>query len=1062
MLTRPYRALHRARRRRGFALVAALAVLVVIFTLTIALNYLSSSARASYMLEESSSQADDAIRRAVFEVTSGTHFDTPSSSNLDVYLQPMNQWYLQSAVNAAGYTFQPDKMPEAAYANGTAGAPKDKNWWYFYTEYQPKSHRPDLNNFGRRRYSVAYSASFPYGAFAPGGKVTLDEALPWGDPPGNGKSLPAAPTLRDFVSGRPVWIGAGHDVKVGDSFPYGSAYTRDANASIQLKGDGALAFYGRLPYEGTAARGYLSSLTGELDNAFNTLSNAASNGTKTPFVNSPDPFTVKDLVMQLLGVGNGSWHDFLQAIYTPSVRNGTGFPLPAIPTVSIGVLYNELTFHMPFPPDQESFAGDQSTLDATRADASGYQQAMNDLDTQIQAANAKMQKDLQAAGGNVMDAQVQKDQQAIDNLKSQQKTIQDQYLNMEKKLQGSFDAMRQKAMALPLNTAGPATRTEDDKVDADGPAGFNYVALLKTVYDKAVTDFINDICPKESWLPPPFSYLKIIIQVVKGQEKQMFLDFIKPIVDKLDIGSNHVRLINFGHRDNKTDSTFTFQGADLNSFSSDATWTVPQGRTLRLRGNVNIHGDVWIQRGATMVVEGNLTVDKPQQGSGWRDSLFQPNGRVILEPGASLVVGGNLNVNGGDAQGDGGSLPLWGSVLVTGPLGKATPITSAILCKGYVRLAYGVHPAMSLDDLAGYLFSVGGNATLQGLYQDILQPLMSEVAPNLAKVLGPFHSRPPFIARYATTIGFIVVIPFPAPITYHNMDSTIFKVVSAIYANSLNVELGENLYTHADWWPFGDGAVPVLPRVDPTQLMAAVQSMASVTGGVQSLAKFARSQMQNALSDFVQNGVKQIVDSGLEAGLNAIVSAVGEVIEGAKQGAEAAETVIKPFIDLVVQKGLNSAFGKLGLESTGTTFVTALHNMVGQITNQVSDSFEKAMLRTAPGVLVYAGNRLDVGTAGPSPLAIGLFVARQDVNIQTERVVGAVYSTQGSITAHKLVYNPYFTHASLYVPQPGPDWTSFWLTAGVDFAYGSARDSHTALEIGDPIFHVESEGWTQQ
>ena len=110
---------------------------------------------------------------------------------------------------------------------------------------------------------------------------------------------------------------------------------------------------------------------------------------------------------------------------------------------------------------------------------------------------------------------------------------------------------------------------------------------------------------------------------------------------------------------------------------------------------------------------------------------------------------------------------------------------------------------------------------------DILNALFQDVAPNLAKVAGPFHTRKPFFASYAATFQLTMVptpvgtipVPSPIPLPRKNVLVPIFRGFTYAYAPALNASIGENLYTHADWWGFGQGTVPVLPKIDPMRMV---------------------------------------------------------------------------------------------------------------------------------------------------------------------------------------------------------------------------------------------------
>src|SRR5690606_27898990 len=154
----------------------------------------------------------------------------------------------------------------------------------------------------------------------------------------------------------------------------------------------------------------------------------------------------------------------------------------------------------------------------------------------------------------------------------------------------------------------------------------------------------------------------------------------------------------------------------------------------------------WLQRGSCLSIQGDLQVQAPTDGTG----PLRPQGRVLLEEGASLVVDGNLTVQGSEEG---------GSVVCASPLGSSRPLSSAILVKGRTDLQRGVLPGFAWDEP-----SLAGDNPAEFL----LGRLLGGAGANLAKMAGPFRHRLPWIARYETTFQLLVfaelavVVPGPA------------------------------------------------------------------------------------------------------------------------------------------------------------------------------------------------------------------------------------------------------------------------------------------------------------
>ena len=579
-------------------------------------------------------------------------------------------------------------------------------------------------------------------------------------------------------------------------------------------------------------------------------------------------------------------------------------------------------------------------------------------------------------------------------------------------------------------------------IGVDTPAGFAGATRSLDISPRRILDALD---PR---------MLNAIWSLRNLDVREAILEWLRPYLEA--IPTNEVRLMNFGHEENPTDETFKFQTANgatrAHTFTSECTWTVPRGRTLTIGGNMNVLGDVWVQQGATLVVKGNLNVQSPPARS-FRNANnpLSPDGRVCLEQGASLVVHGNLNVDGGS--------PRWGSVMVCSPPGEPSPITSSILCTGNVTTRYGVHPGMSVTDLVKALADHDRN--LARLHDDLLEPFLTEVAPNAAKVFGPFHVRKPYLAQFATTIGFVFIIPHPGP-TYPNLMVKIFRTLAHTYTVSLNFTLGENLYTHADWWFFGDGAVPVVPRGDPEAL---IQELSNIQLQIQ----FPDPEQvaQRLLTRFVNRVAQKLVEQVVATVVTTIIQTVGEVVQGGKQLSEVSTGVVDQLMNGIsgdlstLRDELEQEF-ELALDDATQQF---LHrpaiNLANDVLRQIDNSILQALLRDTPGLLVYAGQSMTIGTDTKAPpLAVGMFVARGDLRINASQTIGSLVSAEGSVEAKDLLFNPYFTYASLYLPKGGPDW-NVWLTAGAELEYGVDADSGQAIEIGSPVYHPTVEAWTR-
>ena len=1053
-----------------------------------------------------------------------------------------------------------------------------------YQEYQPGALRPEFRIFGKQRTALVYTAGFPFAAYAPKGSIQLEECYPGGNPPpGKIKGVP-----QDFRSGIPVFIGAGQKVQVKKEFPFGEVFVKSNEAeSISLpETEGVLLHPGFLPLDGKQ-NFYCGRLQRELDAAFTQLGEAAESGDKSSFIMGKSPLNARTLLTCLLSIGDGKFSDIAAAFTIPSINQGMAFPLPVIPTVSVGLVYNEITIHFPFPPDQGLYSTLQSEA-GKLADQAGAQldklhnplvalqqkvkKLREDLDGKVSAAveeaarqasvplnaanqelaglyarsetvNANLQKartnlsydpanvalrsaltlaesDWQTVRGNIrrVEAQVATLQNELDRAKTETKAkVQAQYGGELDGLQTQLKTLTEEynryleqakafakesasaiVAALPTDPGGLKTRAQEAESAINetlGAPGFNYIAAgllfgrramgqeqekLQQGVFKMVLGHLKMFCPGGKLaekVQTPEQLAKLIGELYSSSVlldpdlyevaykmrnlsiKQAVLEYLEPLLDS--IPQNEVRLFDFGDPNNPTGEIFEFEkaspGMQATGFKSECTWNVPPGRSLTLRGDVTVKGDVWVQRGACMRVDGNLTVVRPPARS-FRgiDNPLSPMGRIFLEPGATLLVDKDLRVEGGSA--------LSGSVVVEAPLGQASSITSGILCKGDVTLKFGIHPGISLENLFVYVANLTESKEMLEIHKKLLAPLLTDIAPNAAKIFGPFHIRPPYISQFATTISLYLIIPAPGP-PYPNIMVKIFRLVASVYGVSLNAALGENLYTHSDWWLFGDGVVPIVPRVDAVTLIDSLRQMRFPVPQVPDIQGFFEQRLQM----FAQKVVTKIIGDVVATCFAEVIKALTSVLQIGKQLTATAGTVIdtvlsqfKTSIEDLIQEFEKEL--ELSVKAAIKELVIRpLLRLVRDLLDQVLTSVEKSVLRDAPGALIYAQGKLTIGSESePATLALGMFVAKGDVTIFSDHCVGSMISFGGGVRAKKLIFMPHFTGASFYIPKDAPNWNSVaWPAALVVHTYGSKHSSHRSIDVGPSVYHVTSRGWTQ-
>lgn len=523
-----------------------------------------------------------------------------------------------------------------------------------------------------------------------------------------------------------------------------------------------------------------------------------------------------------------------------------------------------------------------------------------------------------------------------------------------------------------------------------------------------------------------------------------FSDLLSGDYDKVgkDFG-NAVDLVLFGQMDKV--QSWTFSGS---TFTSRATWNVPRGRTFYYNGSMVVAGDLWIGRGATFVVTGDLAL---QAGDAGTDGGPTATGRLFLEEGASLVVDGDFTA-AGTREG--------GSVVLGSPLGAVHEITSAVLCEGTVTLPYGVVPGVVLDELPKV---VDGKpqADLVSASTALFEPLLDGIAPNLAKIDGPFHRRFPYVARYATTFEWITEldIPYVIPENFANFHVHVFRGLSALYEPTLNFELGEDLLTHSDWWGTkGEGRAALLLKPDAAEAGAALASssfspslgdLADLTTELTTRSKQVGSSAVDDLANDLCLALMANWTYGISKSTKIPMVSVGMVISGVLT------VVDEELYDLDTRE---ESLDKVVPDSDWSALATAMGDFWTAVDSATAgDPMTLATLaQECPGALVYGGSGVKV-TGGI--LASGMFVSRGDVTLESDATVGSALSTRGAVTGKSLYYYPPFTHASLFVPQAEDD---DWETRAKASTYGASMSDTRAtksVSVGLWTERVTAQSW---
>lgn len=856
-------------------------------------------------------------------------------------------------------------------------------------EFTPQSADSSLLVYGKHRYTMQQSKGMGYALYAPNGKVTAGEVMGWANP----RYDDARKSALEAYSGVPAIVAAKDEIEIA-KMAYGSAYSKTAKATI-TEGLG-VAFQGYFPL-----RDYEANLQEQIaggTSAFSTLQGVARETDKTNLIKGGIASFAESVALMITGSGGS---------LSLSLQQAVEFPFPPIPgfcqTVP-GLLY-EIWISLPEPPDfsEKNSAGEkdgEKFLDEAKKRA----KAVDDAKAVLAQKKAE-----QAAYTGSDDDKKKELQKAVDDAQKEVEAAEKKLKDLEGEGEADRKKKTQDIKDKKITPNTPITRLDDAKItEKNGQIGWAYMVLL----DKFI-DFVGTIISGGS-----------------------FLNALE------DLFFRKVRLVGFGRKDNEPN----FKWKD-GTFTSTATWNVPPGRSFCYKGDMEIEGDLWLQRGSTCLVEGKLSVKSP---GGVFSNPIAPSGRIFLEEGANLLVTGDLECEG---------TKLYGSIMLGSQAGTINPLSSAILCQGNVKIPYGMRSAMTLEATTKWL---GTKEASIGKINDVLVPLLNLVAPNAAKVAGPFHMRPCYFASYATTFQIVIIpiisvpVPLPIPIPHKNQLVPVFKALTRVYTIVTNMTLGENLYTYTDWWVFGQGVVPMLPKLDPTVATSLFQGWTMPTFPTLS---------ENDLKNIVEKyGEQALRDLAAKALTEVITKLATQLIAAAAipGGAILMDTVISPILDAIqaeIEEALNA--GSF-MDTVKGDIQDALMNKLEPVISKLLNTASEALLRESAGAVIYAGGTLEVGSSSDPTAALiasGLLVAKGNISLHTRQTVGQVVSIEGDIDAtnSKVLYNPYFSRASLYVPKKS---NSDWVLRAFELGYGKEYDSGQTTEIEPDITGVmTSVGW---
>lgn len=526
-----------------------------------------------------------------------------------------------------------------------------------------------------------------------------------------------------------------------------------------------------------------------------------------------------------------------------------------------------------------------------------------------------------------------------------------------------------------------------------------------------------------------------------GYSYDVFYHVIKDLIDGniSDRWQQDWPMVLFGTR------TFRHNfGLAGNTTIMKASVNVPAGRSLYCGRAMTLEGDLWIQRGATMTVAGDLRLVAPPEFKKEevlkrvKKSPFPPCGRIMLEEGASLVVEGDLTCEGTAER---------GSLCVVGPLDGIHPITSAVFCSGTLTLPHGTQTWVDLSDTISSFGSVAAK------FGSAFRLLTQEVAPVAAKVAGPFHTRKSFFCAECPTynagvLSVFVPIFVPWPDTHVNKWVGLANVITRFCAVADNFQFGENTVLHTDWWPlqredqyFGYGLPSLLPKLDYKTRVKKITII----------------NLDDLLSKFNELAEKMLL-AAWERMVKFVDDALTELL---KKLLNPLDNSSKPSPTEESISWLEDLRKQL-VENGPIDFL--LNKAAEFIDSQIEFFSEEEQAHECSGVLLSAGKQLVVGVPGSEARAkrvAGLLVAGGDIYLHTEYTVGVVVSRTGSINPPasrartSLLYYPPFSVASLHNPRAVTDFSqqSFvrqlpaFIQRAVDYHFGPHTEPGTALDV---------------
>jgi hypothetical protein len=1009
----------------------------------------------------------------------------------------------------------------------------------FRVEGHPTSWNPTFDLFRRNRFQSAFVSGFPYAAFAPaeGASIEIERVRTWAMPTLE-EYDPDEVNPLTLSSGLSPLIGAGGNVSITDC-EYGKVYSKSGTIDVETGEAIGFSGYLPYETWGTGTyfshlTASIEKVAKELDRV-STDKTAAVFG-KIDLIETIN-WIIKGRTPSnfLTYQAASAWWFFL----IPSFKGGPGYvdirlhvPLPADTGViadaggSAPAIYRISTLNeenqklnselLPKDAPEDEADWDQNTsglipeLAWKAQEFEDLEDELNSLEREYQVlvANDADDDELEAKQAQIdaqrdkvegkrdeveeLDQKIQRKQDTIEENKETIDTLRDQLEDTaEDWIEGDPKGPIQ-PMETAMSQIGPGgkpdtkgvketkptnaskqKKTKDDKtkwLSSKGMLFHSYAALIVRLAAQVVRIIKNAVTSF------PTKTVKINLGFKKFKIKVPDLSKLDTWLENIgrDIGEGLQNLVVYEVPLVYLDA-IPLEKITGKNFKIYDTFQVPMGRTFKLDGDMTIYGDLWLQKGSSMTLTGDLVMKQPKIDDAMflsYHSMMVPQGRIYMEEGTSLVVEGDL-----EGAGD----KFMGSVVACGPMGKNRGVTAVILCNGRVELPYGTAGGVGFVELIDWIGNDTQARDMRRLFEDWI--------PNLSKFplyLSPFWNRMPYFGRYPVVLKIIPPSPYPIP-TFEtkgqNMNVYLFRILTYTLTFQLNLVLGENFSTNCMWWAWSGEQVAVFPKhAGPSFKPEAKKRLNEMLKSF----GWAGGDPEDILKPVIEESIEQVRDIpaltksiGITAALamnpdptdqsNQIVEDMMVKLLGEKSLQGRANDVMNELdmpikvpggIDIDVWRGLKDELRDIQDAVNGLSPTSGISVSDDQLRESAN-----ILLLESPGVFVYGKESLDIGSEG-GVRAVGCFVSEGNVTIDVNYTIGSIVSGGGNIIAKQLYYSPQYSRASAYIPEKlrkggrgiGAN-DDLWDNA-FNFKYGSKLDTETGMDIPEnTVFFPASYGW---